>query len=246
MGGFIFIALPIIAEAIYTVYSLIEGEFNPVLLIIFGIYIIVAFVVRHFGNEIFKKKILSFFLFLILPIGSLILGTAGTWDWYDKGYDANKSTVTVWVYNESSSETIEFIEWTREEKPNTIIDQYYDSIWSIPMSGHVRRNLKKNSVTKFNLRPGTYSFKIETSNSENKNQKREKENKNEYSIDLTESKISLNDKEEIFLCFGGRNFFRFTPDEQTKIAIRSGHFTEDISMPQGMESSIKTLIEDQE
>ena len=221
----LFIVLPILFELVYIIYSLIDGTFEIWSLIIFVIYLVSAILINFKAEKILKKKILVPVFYIILPVASLALMTIKTNGWY-KAYDRKKSTATVYLYNESSSEKIRRIT-SKSDIPDTMIDKYYDLIWS--KSNNKWMSLEKNERAVLRIRPGVTSFEIET----------EKDGSKKYLVDLNMSDIDVADGDEIFLCYGGKNFFQFIPDTKARKAIIEGTFTGTISLPEGAPSSKK-------
>lgn len=216
MTVFLYIILPLIIEVIAIVIMGFDMDYAPVYLIAFGIYFFSAIIVKKCGRKLLKHKIWMLFLFIILPIVSLFIVTSGSTQWYHDGYYKHKSTGTIYVYNESSVETINSVINTADIQFNSLIDKYYSLFNSDYKPTRLLSNLYSDkkiyegTVRCIKVRPGTYSLYVETENEKT----REK-----YVTYLNEESITITADNPVFLCFGGKNFFEFSPNEKDSADI---------------------------
>ncbi|BDC94195.1 hypothetical protein [Treponema bryantii] len=223
---FIFlIAFPVAFELLFSFIQALNYDFEILPVIICGIYLLSALIIQFKGDVVLRKKFLVIILFFILPLASLAIMTTKTNYWY-KPYDLKKTTATVYLYNESSSEEIKRITCT-SNIPYTLIDKFYAFVWYKSNDKWILLEKKKRAVLK--IRPGVTTFEIQTENDKSK----------KYIVDLNMPDIKVSDGDEIFLCYGGKNFFQFTPDTKARKAIIDGTFTGTISLPEGAPSSKK-------
>ena len=198
-------------------------------LIILGFYLFTIIIIIFQGQKIFKKKIASILLFIILPVSSLIIITTTTAKWYDIYENAQEKAV-VYIYNESSSEQVQFVNWKVKEYDETLIDKFFAFFLSKNPNNSRKMVITKNRTGKLNIRSGVYEFQIET---ENVNTKKK------YLVDLNTTDIKVNENEEIFLCFGGKTFFPFIPNEQERKRISASTWNQDIALPDNSPASKK-------
>ena len=105
------------------------SELEYIALIVFVPYLITGIIVFNHGIDIFKKKFLSIFLYLIVPIIVLIIITDQTNEWYER-YFKYKEKTNVYLYNESTAEEIiEVQSKTPVFFKETLIDKYYNVCW---------------------------------------------------------------------------------------------------------------------
>lgn len=230
-----------------------DMDYAPVYLIVFGIYFVSAIIVKAVGKKLFKHKLLFGLLFILLPIFSLFLITSGSYQWYDDVYYKNKSTGTIYLYNESSAETIYSVENTAEIEFDSLVDRYYN-LFNLPYeprnimhSGYNSKKIFGGTVRCIKVRPGTYSLQVVSEN---------KEAKKDYITKLNQETITITADKPVFLCFGGKNFFEFTPDKndadniinKTKelkrdIGKSNIKWNKTINLPDDAPRSIKTIKE---
>lgn len=254
MSVFLFIILPLIVEGITVAIMGFDMDYEPVWLIAFGIYLISAIIVRASGKKLLKHKISFAFLFVLLPVFTLFLITAASYSWYDDVYYKNKSTAKIYLYNESSVENIYAVKNTRDITFDSPVDKYYN-LFNLPYKPVNLMNYYTDSSKKIyggyvrclKVRPGTYSLQILSEN---------KETKKDYITLFNEESITVTADKPVFLCFGGKNFFEFTPDANDANAIITktqelkkdiGNYSikweKTVDLPQGAPRSVKTVIE---
>jgi hypothetical protein len=226
MTTFLFIVAPIICEGIYIIHCIRDYGYyseTPLLLIPFGLYIASVIIVRNVA-DLFKKKVLCFFLFLIFPLVSLFMVSALTTEWYDIGYKKIKSNAQVYLYNEDSEEVITSINFKPVSYDETFIDTYFDkaqgynSLYS-PVSFTFRNNtLKQNELQRFKIRPGKYTVKIDTYL---------KEQKKEYTVETNFTYMDAAKAKNVYLCFDGANLFMVNPDQEDEESVKTLYFSTD-------------------
>lgn len=206
--SFLFIVLPAIAVIVYEIYNLIVfSELEYLVLIVFIPYLIAAIIVFNHGIDIFKKKFLSILLYIIFPIVILAVLTDQTDEWYEQ-YFKFKEKTNVYLYNESSAEEIIQVQ---SKSPvsfkETLIDKYYNACWYsryFVQKKFYKNKIKTNSVRLIHLRPETYDLQVVSYNPESKKY---------YVTTFNEDSITIDkNKKDIYLCFGGKNFFQYDED----------------------------------
>lgn len=207
---FIFIVIPIILETFHTIKGLIQNTFEVIPLIVFIMYIVSAFLIRDDGIYVFENKIKTIFVFIVFPGIAVILlfnpFKQGTFsDLYENLISKNFSKSTVYIYNESSNENIYSL--------NTEING---------KSKDIQILINKDTVASINLKTGNYILNIETINHETGKK---------YSVFFNENELYIPKNTDIYLCFGGKNFFRFQPKKEEILKLKTGKYTEDISLP---------------
>lgn len=224
MSGFIlFILVPALAWPI-TLFVNHSGEIsNFYVSLLFIVYLLSALII-YFKEDIKESKSWLTILYVIVPLGlfcSLIFFTS---DWWEKGYKPKKETATLILYNESEKESIYSISIETDEKYTSIIDTIYGKIHPLPenASKEVEYGLAKLSglhkyqFNKIKLVPGTYKIKLIT-----------QENKSgEYhTVYYNREELELKAKDNIFICYGGKNLFQFMPGSGDA-SMMTGYYTD--------------------
>ena len=234
---FLFLIIPLCIEFGLLIYTSYVDLYSNTFLLIFFFHLVSGIIVWKIGFKIFKKKILSIVIFLIVPLITLFICTSKPWGWY-KVYSQRKVNNRVYIVN-TSNEDIRNVIFYCLERDNTLIDKYFEYFHNEEITAADNRinsaneyilNKHRNS---FLLRDGRYKFRIETQDISEKPYKY-------FETSLNSEEAVLDKNGEIFFCYDGTNFFQFTPtDEERSYILENYEIKKTIEFPKDQAQSEK-------